>query len=99
VAHDLTYWTRELDREIDLLVRAPYFAVYPSGLHAVCHEMRRSRRRRSVTPTLDDAIISNARVLLDRLQDARHDLNGVEHARLVRHVDKRLDAAAGGEAA
>jgi hypothetical protein len=85
---------RELDKEVDVLSRAPYFAVYRSGLKAVGNEMRRLRTRRSVTPTVDDAVIDNARVLLDRLNEAKRDLSEFEHARLVQRVDDRLDAAA-----
>jgi hypothetical protein len=85
---------RELDDEIDVLAGAPYFAVYPSGLRSVSDEMRRIRGRRSSTPTAEDAIIDNARLLLERLEDARRELDDADNARLLRHVDDRLDAIA-----
>jgi hypothetical protein len=90
----LDEWLGALEREVDQLSRAPHFVLEPLALVDVRDEMRRIRSGTG-TPDVETSndsrpVVENARVIAERLEDARRVLLVEDHEELVRFTEERL---------
>ena len=83
-------WRDRIEREIDVLTRAPFFVQEPRALIEVRGEIRRLRTGRGSLDDGSNPIIDNARAIQATLDEAARELTTVEIEELELFLDERL---------
>ena len=83
-------WRDRIEREIDVLTRAPFFVQEPTALIEVRGEIRRLRTGRGSLDDGSSPIIDNARAIQATLDAAARELTTPEIEELELFLDERL---------